>query len=893
MKLQFFLRYRSGYGQSLWLSGNIKSMGSSEPEKALAMTYLNEEFWIISLDIKKNDFKKNICYKYFVKNEDGSIFHDWENNRCIDASFDSFKEIFLTDTWNAAGAFENTFYTVPFTETLLRENFTKGKAKQVKNPTHVFKVKAPLLEKDEVMCLLGSGKKLGSWNEAKPILLERENNWWTASLDLSGTGFPCAYKYGIYNLQEKKFKHYEGGNNRLLIGDAASKKLTVVHDGFAHLTNTSWKGAGVAIPVFSLKSENSLGVGEFSDIKLLADWAASAGIKMIQLLPVNDTSSKFDRTDSYPYNAISAFALHPIYINLAAIEGVDVPTELKSIYKKGKELNALPALDYESVIKIKTEGLRKLYALLGNKCFETEAFKKFLDKNRSWLVPYAVFCYLRDENATTDFRIWKTYSTYVAKEIDVLSNLQDVAFYYFVQYHLHLQLKSAIAYAHQKGVVLKGDIPIGISRNSCDAWVNPELYNFHWQAGAPPDDFATEGQNWGFPIYNWEQMQKDGYAWWKERLMHLSNYFDAFRIDHILGFFRIWSIPQHAVQGIMGRFIPAKPVYVNEFGEKGIWFDYQRYCRPFITDEIIDLIFGENAVTVKNQFLTNNEWGSYNLIPEFETQKQVAQYFAQFETNEENKVLESGLYKLIANVILLEDEDAPGEQFHFRIAMDKTSSFENLIPHVQTRLMDLYQDYFYHRQDAHWYVSAMKKLPALKSATPMLICGEDLGMVPHCVPSVMQQLGILSLEVQRMPKDSGVEFLNPAHVPYLSVITPATHDMSTIREWWEEDENRTQRFYNDILNQQGAAPKTCEAWISSAIVLQHLYSSAMWCVFQLQDILGMNEDIRRENPKEERINIPADHKHYWQYRMHLTLESLISNKNFSEEIKDYLKQSGR
>jgi 4-alpha-glucanotransferase len=163
-----FLRYRSGYGQSLWLSGNIKSMGSSEPEKALAMTYLNEEFWIISLDIKKNDFKKNICYKYFVKNEDGSIFHDWENNRCIDASFDSFKEIFLTDTWNAAGAFENTFYTVPFTETLLRENFTKGKAKQVKNPTHVFKVKAPLLEKDEVMCLLGSGKKLGAGMKQNP-----------------------------------------------------------------------------------------------------------------------------------------------------------------------------------------------------------------------------------------------------------------------------------------------------------------------------------------------------------------------------------------------------------------------------------------------------------------------------------------------------------------------------------------------------------------------------------------------------------------------------------------------------------------------------------------------------------------------------------------------------
>ena len=893
MKLQFFLRFRTEYGQSLWLTGNTKSMGNNLPAKALAMTYLNEEFWILTLDIKRSEVKKNIFYKYFVKNEDGSIFQDWENNRCIDASFDSFNEIFLTDTWNDAGAFENTFYTAPFSDTLLKVNFTKGKAKLAKNLTHIFNIKAPLLKKDEVICLLGSGKKLGSWNKAKPILLERENDWWTASVALSGNGFPCAYKYGVYNLKEKKFLNFEGGNNRLLIGDAVTKKLTILHDGFAQLPNSSWKGIGVAVPVFSLKSENSLGVGEFSDINLLTDWAAIAGIKMIQLLPVNDTCSKFDWTDSYPYNAISAFALHPIYINLSAVGGNEMKTALEIFYKKRDELNSLVSLDYESVIEIKMEALRNLYALMGDECFASDQFKNFFDRNKHWLVPYAAFCYLRDENGTTDFRTWNTHSTYVVNEIEKLSTSSGVAFYFFMQYHLHLQLKSAIEYAHQVGVVLKGDIPIGISRNSCDAWTNPDLYNFHWQAGAPPDDFATEGQNWGFPIYNWGQMRKDGYAWWKERLIHLSNYFDAFRIDHILGFFRIWSIPQHAVQGVMGRFIPAKPVYVNEFGEKGIWFDYQRYCRPFITDEIIELIFGEIAINVKEQFLTENEGGSYILLPEFETQQQVAQYFSQLEVTNENKSLEAGLFKLIANVILWEDEAAPGEQFHFRIAMEKTLSFENLIPHVQTRLMELYEDYFYHRQEALWFAEAMEKLPVLKSATHMMICGEDLGMVPHCVPRVMQQLGILSLEVQRMPKESGIEFLIPANVPYLSVLTPSTHDMSTIREWWEEDEEKTQRFYNDVLNQHGIAPKTCEAWVNRAIVLQQLYSPAMWCVFQLQDILGMNEDIRRENPFEERINIPAENKHYWQYRMHLTLEKLIGDKKFTEEIRDYIAQSGR
>lgn len=898
MKFQFYLRFHTEYGQSLWITGNVSELGNNDPANAVAMEYLNDEFWQCNLELKKKDLKKDICYRYILKNTDGELLYEWGSDRSIDSPGKDLEEIQLVDAWNHAGEYENTFYTDAFDKVLLKKNYTKGKASSAKNYTHTFKVKAPLLKKNEVICLLGSGECLGDWSEIKPLILARDGNWWTGQADLSGCSFPVAYKYGVYNIREKKFIRYEGGNNRLLYSDASKNKLTILHDGFVYLPNNTWKGSGVAIPVFSLRSKDSFGVGEFSDIKLLADWTSKTGLKLIQLLPVNCTISNFDWTDSYPYSAISAFALHPMYINLWQVAGKEYADQLSSLKAKQKELNNLPAVDYETVMKLKISVLRELYEVAGENCFESAAYKKFFDKNKHWLQPFAAFSFLRDKYKTSNFQDWKTNNVFDKKEIDKLcspksSVYKDICFYYFKQFHLHVQLKDAADYTHKKGIVLKGDIPIGISRNSCDAWVEPELYNMQWQAGAPPDDFTAVGQNWGFPTYNWKKMQQDGFAWWKQRFAQMSDYFDAFRIDHILGFFRIWSIPADAVQGILGRFVPCLAVHINEFGENGIWFDYQRYCRPFITDEVLQEIFGETADEVKEEFLVSNDAGGYDLQLKYETQRQVEEHFATLEQTEENEKLKLGLYDLITNVILFDDTNAPGEQFHFRISMEKTSSFRNLIPHVQSKLKELYINYFYRRQDDFWFKEAMHKLPQLKAATNMLVCGEDLGMVPHCVPDVMQQLGILSLEIQRMPKDPKKEFFHPDEAPYMSVITPSTHDMSTIRGWWEENRERTQHFFNNVLGQYGEAPYYCEAWINRAIVLQHLYSPAMWSIFQLQDILGMSETLRRENPQEERINNPANPKHYWQYRMHISLEDLIKQKEFNEEIKGYVEHSGR
>jgi 4-alpha-glucanotransferase len=898
MKLHFYLHFYTQLGESLWVSGNTDELGNGDPARAMLMEYLNDEFWHGAIEIKRKDLQKNIRYKYFLKNEDGELTSEWGNDRLIDAYRKDLHEIQMIDTWNHAGEYENAFFSAPFKNALLKTNQSKIKAKADKNFSHVFKVKAPLLQKNEIVCLLGNNEELSNWNIDKPLLLAKEDDWWVAKADLSESNFPIAYKYGVLDTKENKFIKYEDGNNRLLYSDASKKKVTILHDGFIHLPNNTWKGAGVAIPVFSLRSKNSFGVGEFTDIKLLVDWAKATGLKLIQVLPVNDTIATNTWIDSYPYAAISAFALHPLYVNLVKVAGKQYADKISLLKKKQGQLNELTEVDYEEVIKFKLSMLKELYEVMGKECFESVGYKIFFEENRHWLQPYAAFCFFRDKYGTSNFEEWRANGVYNKEEIDKLcspksSSFKSVGLYFFIQYHLHLQLKEAADYAHKKGIVLKGDIPIGIYRYGCDAWIAPEQYNLNWQAGAPPDDFTAIGQNWGFPTYNWKKMQENNFAWWKQRFEQMSNYFDAFRIDHILGFFRIWSIPANAVQGIMGRFVPCVPVHIVEFGENGIWFEYQRYCRPFINDDILNEVFGDLADNIRSEFIVPNNFGGYDMELKYETQQQVEEHFATMDESEENERLKLGLYYLISNVILFEEENSEGQEFHFRISMEKTHSFKHLIPHVQEKLRTLYVNYFYRRQDGFWKKEAMHKLPQLKSATNMLICGEDLGMVPHCVPEVMQELGILSLEIQRMPKDPKIEFFHPKDAPYMSVITPCTHDMSTIRGWWEENHERTQHFYNYILGQWGSAPQFCESWVNRAIVLQHLYSPAMWSIFQLQDILGMSETLRRENPHDERINNPANPKNYWRYRMHISLEDLIKQKEFNEELSGYVVHSGR
>jgi 4-alpha-glucanotransferase len=894
MTLHFYLRFHSQYGQNFYVSGSIPELGGNDLVKAIPLNYLNDEFWHVILDVPDNTgpFK----YKYIIRNDDGSETVEWAADRTANPAKVPSTEMQLVDTWNYPGEYENVFYTQPFLQTLLKPAKLKYDKVSHAHPTHIFKVKAPLLKPDEIVCLLGSAVELGSWEESKPLLMDRDGVWFSCSVNLASAVFPLNYKYGVYNVNEKRFVRYEDGENRQLYG-IGKRQTNVMHDGFVRLPNNTFKGAGIAIPVFSLRSQKGLGIGEFTDIKLLVDWSKEVGLKLIQLLPVNDTTVNYTWTDSYPYAPVSVFALHPIYLNIEKMAGKEHAELIKGLKKKQKQLNEPANIDYDVVIKTKWTAIKSLYGAMKEAWLADKDYLQYFAENKDWLVPYAAFCYFRDKNKTADFTTWKDNNTYNEAAVAKLSNpksksYDQYAIHLFVQYHLHLQLKEAVDYAHRYGIIIKGDLPIGIYRNSADAWMQPELYQMDWQAGAPPDDFAVKGQNWGFPTYNWARMQEDGFAWWKQRFKQMSLYFDAFRIDHILGFFRIWSIPMDAVQGILGHFVPCIPIHHNEFGERGIWFDYDRYCFPFINDNVLGELFGDKTDWVKEHFLDHNGWGSYTLKQDVNTQRKIEGWFA--EATDVEAWIKDKLFDLVSNVILIPDTNENGDRvYHFRIAMEDTLSFRYLDENTRDQLKELYVNYFFRRQDDYWRIQAMQKLPALKAATDMLVCGEDLGMVPDCVPGVMRDTGLLSLEIQRMPKDPTKKFFHPADAPYMSVVTPSTHDMSTIRGWWEENAENTRQFYQSELGQWGQPPFYCEPWINRAIVTQHVYSPAMWSIFQLQDLLGIDGSLRRENPHDERINIPANPKHYWRYRMHLTLEELQKAEGFNHEVKTLLVHSGR
>jgi len=920
MKIHFYLRYSTQYGQALFLS-------LQDNPARLPLEYLNDEYWHISIEVDPKK-TKSLQYRYHFRDKDGAEKTEWGNDRVLDLAGLKADALQVSDYWNEAGAVENVFFAQPFQEIFFKQN--DGKApKSPAHFTHVFKVKAPVLKKDEVVCLLGHDIALRNWDAAAPILLHREGNWWTVRLDLSGQNFPLGYKYGVWNTATNKFIGFESGTNRTIYAPPGNVDAVVLHDGFLRGANPNWRGAGVAIPVFSLRTKDSFGVGEFTDMNRLTDWAKSVGLKLLQLLPINDTSATGTWTDSYPYAAVSAFALHPIFLNVSELAGKKHAAIIKPYSAKQRELNALDAVDYEAVIHTKWDIIRQLYPLMKADWQKDAAYQTYYQENKHWLLPYSAFCYLRDQNGTPDFSQWKSHQVFKQDEVEALvapnaKTFDDVAIHLFVQWHLHVQMRAAVDYAHANGLALKGDIPIGIYRYSCDAWVAPELYNMDKQAGAPPDDFAEKGQNWGFPTYNWARMKEDGFAWWKQRFEQMKLYFDAFRIDHILGFFRIWSIPMDAVEGILGYFVPAIPVTEREFHDAGIGFNYDRLCKPYITDEVLYEYLGAHAQYAADHFLEHipdgNRWSGasqYAVKPAYDTQRKVEAWFNSLTAPEaiessakkatkkpklsevvvpelsaqDAEAIRMGMFNLLTNVILFRDPTREG--YHFRFGIDKISSMRHLPAEVQGKLNALYINYFFRRQDDFWKQEALEKLPELKRSTNMLICGEDLGMVPNCVPSVMEELGILSLEIQRMPKKTGTAFFHPKDAPYLSVVTPSTHDMSTIRGWWEENRKLSQQFFTEILGYQGNAPFFCEPWLNQAILAQHFQSPALWAIFQIQDLLGMDGKLRRENPNDERINVPANPKHYWQYRMHINLEDLQAEKGFNDTLRGLVTESGR
>ena len=744
----------------------------------------------------------------------------------------------------------------------------------------------------------GEGSYFGNWDKQRAITMRevRPNEWMTL-INTAFLDFPIEFKFVSLDNKSKEINAWEDGYNRVISLEYLKRGDVIYTREFDVCFGTYIrKIAGTAIPVFSLKSKSSFGVGDFGDLKLLIDWAVVTNQQAIQILPINDTTITNTWTDSYPYNSISIYAFHPMYIDLSKLGKLNDIKQAEKFEKRRRELNELAQIDYEAVNAVKREYLKQMFVQQGEQILESSSFAKFFDENNHWLRPYAAFSYLRDKYATPDYNTWPEYSKFDEEEIARLCSkdskvYNEIAFYYYIQYILHVQLLEASNYAREKGIIFKGDIPIGISRNSVEAWIEPYYFNMNGQAGAPPDAFSTKGQNWGFPTYNWEVMEKDNYQWWQRRFRKMAEYFTAYRIDHILGFFRIWEIPTHSVHGLLGQFSPSLPMSVNEIQSYGLQFNEDFMTRPFINEEVIERMFGDKKEEIKNKFLNHCYYDIYEMRPEFDTQRKVESYFADHVDQESLNIKES-LYSLISNVLFGRDRKNPS-MYHPRIAVQNDYIFERLSWQEKEAFNRLYNHYYYQRHNNFWYQEAMKKLPVLTESTDMLVCGEDLGMVPDCVPWVMDKLQIVSLEIQRMPKNPKHEFGHVWEYPYRSVCTISTHDMSTLRGWWEEDYLVSSKYYSQVLGHWDKAPVVASGSLCEEIVKRHLESPSLLCILTFQDWLSMDEEKRNPDIEAERINVPANPRHYWRYRMHLSLEDLMNSSKLNFKIKDMIDRSGR
>ena len=888
MKISFQIPYHTHWGE------DVRVLLSDDMVHPLHTR--NGEIWRGCLELDTTTSPAELSYQYAIFQDDVCIRKEWNGVKRRLTINPAYARLILNDAWRDRPE-DSYFYSSAFSgeEAPYYPSGTEvSHAKSI-----LLKVRCPRFRhKNWKLAVSGNQRILGEWDMKAPKMMQPCGpNEWCILLDATGIRYPFEYKYLAWDTENNCEGEWICGNNRQISSLPLQEgDLLVISDDEVHFDLPAWKAAGVAIPVFSLRSEQSFGVGDFGDLKKMIDWAVLTGQKVVQILPINDTTITHTWTDSYPYNSISIYAFHPMHIDLNQLEALEDAGQRESFEQQRLKLNALPQVDYEAVNQYKLKYLHLLFQQMGETLLESTGFRQFFKENKHWLVPYSVFCYLRDKYGTPVFRNWPEHQVYHEEVISRMAE-EDTAcrpiarFNYFLQYVLHIQLRAASEYARSKGVLLKGDIPIGISPNSVEAWTEPHYFNLNGQAGAPPDPFSKTGQNWGFPTYNWDTMQQDGYKWWKKRFHKMAEYFDAYRIDHILGFFRIWEIPSHSVQGLLGQFVPALPMSAEEINRFGLFFRKEAFTKPYITESILEAKFGKLKEQVKQEYLFQITPHEYALRPEYNTQRQVEQHFLG-KNDPQSNLLRNGLFELINNVLFVVDRKDPN-LYHPRIAVQNEPVYESLTPSEKTAFDQLYTHYFYHRHNDFWYHEAMKKLPELTDSTRMLVCGEDLGMIPDCVKGVMDELRILSLEIQRMPKNPAETFGDPAHYPYRSVCTISTHDMSTLRGWWHEDANLTRRYFYDVLGGWGDYPTEAPGWLCDSIVLKHLLGNSMLCILSLQDWLSINEEVRYPDADAERINVPANPRHYWRYRMHITIEDLMQCTTLNDRIRDMIGKSGR
>lgn len=919
VNILFRINYHTNFGQNLMICGSIPELGNWK--RPIPMTYhaLNDEWsLIINIPHPKNDITIN--YKYIVDNL-GKHTYEPQKDHVINISRTAEDVTFeIIDTYQWSDHILDAYSRSAFVDAIHRRNSPKqvNYILTPKTPLEIFfSCIAPNLKSNEKLVVIGSCPELGCWDPKKAVeLLDNDFPTFSACISLNKSSLPFEYKYAIIRPSGEVI--WDGNSNLRsnILSDPNSPGKTVLclNQYFINPEKSLFHGFGIYAPLFSLRTSDSCGIGQFTDIKKLVDLCNKIGSSMIQLLPINDTTDKGDWNDCYPYRQVSCFALHPVYIDLLHITP-NLPSklveEIKAFACKQEEEKWL---NYPDVYQFKRSKLHQIYELIKPSLQGDVKFNDFKKVNSDWLDSYCLYCHFRDRFGTSDFHTWPEHRTINDFEIESLTKQheKELEFLYWLQFVCDQQFREVNKYAAEHHVALKGDLPIGVHLNSVECWAHPRNFRLDMCAGAPPDAFSDQGQNWSFPTYDWDYMEKDNYRWWTRRLERMSSLFHALRVDHILGFFRIWEIPRATcVSGMLGHFFPCNATSRNELLNRGLW-DIDRYVKPYVRWHLLSSKFGNEAEWVSRNFFNSrncdaaDDW--YDFKDEFNSEKKIVAACQQMFKDDPEKYrhYRTCLLQLIDDVLMVKDPVLP-DVFHPRTEITiehielTPNGHKNFyspswleLPEPQKSIIkEFYHEFTYKRQNNLWVTKAKPKLQLLKNSTNMLICAEDLGQLTDSILEAIESEALLSLRVQRMSKDPKKDFDDFQSFSYLSVCCPSTHDCSSLRGWWEENYDVINKFWNKQFGRPDSPCKHCEPWVSESILKQHLFSNSMWAIFLLQDVTGITQNFRRQTPMEEQINFPSDPENKWKYRYPYTLEELINDNEFTSKVHELCSISNR
>ena len=644
------------------------------------------------------------------------------------------------------------------------------------------------------------------------------------------------------------------------------------------------KLTGISVPLGALYTKDNQVIGEFPDLQPFCDYCKSCGVSIIQLLPVNDTG-----TQSSPYSGLSAFALHPIYIRIK-----DIP-EFAEVYKKNEKFkNKYDSFisenkyslryNYDAISNRKTELLKLLYeeTETGKTGKPNDKLSKWIKSNQ-WVKTYAVYKNLKWNYMQASWKSWHENDQHKSEEqILELWNTKafkkEHLFFVWVQEIADSQFEKSVSYIKKAGILLKGDMPILMNEDSCDVWASPLYFNQALRAGSPCDGENPKGQNWGFPIYNWKNLKADDYCWWKERLLNASKYYDAYRLDHILGFFRIWAIPESDSNALNGHTEPYSAIKRETLYELGFDDDRIRWLsQPHIPTSTIERITNNYDVAIQILSTLCDRIGSEELwrfTPAVEGSKYIQDAdLTELCRTEQVQSVKEKLIEYWSNRTLIEISK---NKFVPLWTYYNSTSWNTLNDKEKNDLQACFCE-LNSKNEKLWQKQADGIFSALTKSVKGVFCGEDLGVNIDCVPTTMEKHKILGLRVIRWCREwakDGQPYIPLSDYTPLSVATTSVHDSSTIRQWWA-DEHR-EEFTPEIAEK---------------IMKEAASSASMWFIPPIQDFLYMNKKYWLSNTTDERINVPGTVSDFnWTYRLPVSLEDLLEDKDLINKIKNISKR---